>query len=130
MIGNNAQSLWVNSNGHTPGLKVTFKTVFYSACTQSLATLVLRVDDSFTGVLNGNPVASGSKADKTFTFKLSLQCGINTLELTVINDQGPAALTFFITQNQDSCYQCGVNAFYNVDQCQCQCSNNINTYDC
>ena len=79
MIGNNAQSLWVNSNGFTPGLKVIFKSVFYSACPQSAATLVIQADDSFTALLSGSPVGSGSGWDRTFTFKLSLQCGMNNL---------------------------------------------------
>jgi hypothetical protein len=57
--------------------------------------------------------------------KPHLLCGCNTIKVLVYNYccQGPAAITYTLSQNTTGCYDCdntGVT-HYNRDTCQCEC---------
>jgi hypothetical protein len=68
---------------------------------------------------------TGNDWRRIFHFTLSnVRCGVNTLEVTTINQHEgtPAALIFAVSQDEKTCYEChSPLSFYNPHTCSCQC---------
>ncbi len=99
---------WVYKSGPDSwptGNTATFKAQFYADCTLQ-GTLVIAADNVFSASLNGGPSMSGNDLKKKYSFPVRIECGLNTLVITVTNldVNSPGGVIFAVTQNQDRCY--------------------------
>jgi hypothetical protein len=122
-ISYNAQWLWKAGGESWPvGDTVVFQSWFY-ASSKSPAILIITADNIFSASLNGGAPFTGNNWFKIYQFSLNnLTCGINTLTITVVNqDKGsPAAVIFAVIQDQTNSSICtSPLSFYNPNTCQC-----------
>ena len=122
-LGNGAQWVWLSgSDAWQDGYQAIYHSTFYSDCPNSQALLSITADNLFAAYLNGDQVGFGTNWQKTYTFKVNLNCGPNYFKVIATNlDEGtPAAVIYSFTQDQSQCYKCANKAKYNKKTCKCE----------
>jgi hypothetical protein len=123
MVGPGAFWIW-SSEGYAspPGRILTFEVLFYADCATPIE-LNITADDRFKVYFDGKVVATGNNWRYIYSMELDSTCGSHNLTLVVEQDNseyGPG-LIFILSQDQSSCYNCGLNALWDYARCRCSC---------
>ena len=121
MLGNGAFWIWNNEGLSSPlGRSLTFETLFYSECMAALE-LNITADHNFRAYFDGRLVAEGSNWRLINSLTLNTTCGSHNLTIIAqkgFSQYGPG-LIFTLSQDQSSCFKCGLNGLWDYGTCSC-----------
>jgi hypothetical protein len=111
MLGTGTYWVWDNEGmASPPGRTLTFQALFYLSCNSSLL-LNITADDHYSAYVDGKLVLKGNNWRVINSINLSLGCGSHNL--TVVATQGTSqygpGVIYILSQNQNNCYNCGLN---------------------
>lgn len=123
MVGPGTFWIWNNEGMLSPQHRtLTFEILLYSSCSAP-AQLNITADDSFIVYLDTQLILKGNNWRTIYTTTIDLTCGSHNLTIVVSQGFGQfgPGLIYQLTQDQTSCYQCGLNGFWDFSTCSCRC---------
>lgn len=123
MLGPGAFWIWNNEAMLSPpGRTLTFEVLLYSSCS-SPAQLNITADDSFKAYLDGKLILQGNNWRLIYTITINLTCGSHNLTIVATQGYGQfgPGVIYLLAQDQSSCYNCGLNGFWDYSICSCRC---------
>lgn len=121
MLGSGTFWLWTSPDLATTRT-LTFEHTFYATCTGA-STLQVTADQNFKAYLDGRLILSGNDWKSIYSADIKLNCGSHnlTIEATGGYSQYGSGVIFSLKQDQSECFNCGLNGFWDYDECKCKC---------